>query len=367
MERKQATEILARYRAGTATEQEKVLIEDWLLHGAAGPFDLSEDELLADLLAVRRRLARDLPKKRIIPLWARIAAAASVLVIISLGAYRLLRGEQRPQLAAAILPGSNKAVLTLANGQRIYLNDAKSGALVQTAGIKVIKDKKGQITYVVEKQGPNQLVQYNTTTTPKGGQWHLVLADGTNVWLNAASSLYYPTAFAGKERIVRLTGEGYFEVTKDKTHPFIVQTADENIRVLGTHFNVNTYTNEPSVKTTLLEGSVQVEHGERSVFIKPGEQAVLTNDSLKVKEADTEEVTSWKDGLFIFNDESLESIMRKVARWYDVEIVYRGVSPKKTFWGGVSRYEHVEQLLHKLELTKGVHFKIEGRRIIATP
>jgi len=298
--------------------------------------------------------------------WPWIAAAASVILALGIGSLFLFHSKPARQYSAQqILPGSNKAILTLANGQKINLNDAKSGQLAKSAGIRIIKDKKGQITYVVESK--DQPVQYNSTVTPKGGQWHLILSDGTNVWLNAASSLRYPAAFNGSERRVELTGEGYFEVAKDKKHPFIVETAKENVRVLGTHFNINCYTDEPIVKTTLLEGSVNVFHLMHSVQIKPGEQALLTNNTLTVQEADIEEAVAWKDGRFIFNDEPLASIMRKVSRWYDVDVEYRGVNPQVMFGGTLSRYGELSKLLHKIELTQKVHFKIEGRKIIATP
>ncbi|MCC8423589.1 FecR family protein [Mucilaginibacter sp. UR6-11] len=356
--------LVQRFTDRTATDEE---LEVFIKLANEGKLDAYLTEAMNREAGITEQDEANFPAPvKTVRLWPRYVAAASILLFLSFGAYFLLKPKPTPQLAQnTILPGTNKAILTLGNGQKIDLNDAKNGALVKAAGIRITKDKKGQITYVVENTG--QPAQYNTTTTPKGGQWHLVLADGTQVWLNAASSLHYPTAFNGKERLVELTGEGYFEVAKDKAHPFIVKTAQESVQVLGTHFNINSYADEPSVKTTLLEGSVKVSNAQRSVLIKPGEQAVLVNNDLVVKEADTEEAVAWKEGRFIFNDESLESIMRKVSRWYDVDITYKGVDPKQVFGGTLSRYGELNKLLHKIELTQGVHFKVEGRRIVVTP
>jgi len=366
MEEKDIRLILDKYSAGTATPEEIALLESWhLRYTTPDPAGLSEEDRLETFNQVWANLGQTEAKK-VRPLWPRIAAAASI--IFALGICGVLYFKNKPVqhlLTQQILPGSNKAILILANGQKINLSDASSGNLATAAGIRITKDKKGQITYLVEKGG--QPAEYNTTTTPKGGQWHLVLADGTNVWLNAASSLHYPMAFNGKERKVELTGEGYFEVAKDKAHPFIVQTAQESVQVLGTHFNINAYTSEPSFKTTLLEGSVKVTNAGHSIVIKPGQQAVLKGNLLNIQDADTEEVVAWKEGYFKFNDEPLESIMRKVSRWYDVDVTYQGISPQKTFGGSISRYDNLSQLLHTLELTKDVHFKVEGRRIVATP
>jgi transmembrane sensor len=361
-------ELIQRYLDGSCTPEEKALVESWHLEDFKNSEEtISMQEINAAHEQMRNTIAahtQQQPQTK--KLWPRFVAAASVLLLLSIGAYFVLKPEpQTSQLVKnAIVPGSNKAILTLGNGQQINLNDAKSGQLAKAAGIKITKDKKGQITYIVENTG--QPVQYNTTTTPKGGQWHLVLADGTNVWLNAASSLHYPTAFKGKQREVELTGEGYFEVAKDKTHPFLVKTGTQTVEVLGTHFNINSYVDEPTVRTTLLEGSVRLKANGQTAMLKPGEQATLATQHFKIEGGDIEEAVAWKNSQFIFNDEPLESIMRKVARWYDVDVTYNGINPQKRFGGGAFRYDNIEQLLHQLELTKGAHFKIEGRRIIAT-
>jgi len=236
--------------------------------------------------------------------------------------------------------------------------------------MSVVKDAKGKLEYKPLGSvlaGKGALV-YNRIQVPYGGQYQLELPDGTKVWLNAGSSLRYPVSFTGHERKVELTGEGYFEVAKNKTMPFRVQTSKQVVEVLGTHFNINAYNDDPSVKTTLLEGSVKVTQNTMGTFkmLKPGQQSVLKNNELQVKEADTEEAVAWKNGLFLFNDQSLDEIMHQVSRWYDLQIVFDDVSLKtQRFGGSISRFKNVSQLLQVLESTGSVHFKIEGRRLTA--
>jgi len=270
-----------------------------------------------------------------------------------------------------ILPGGNNAVLTLANGKSINLNQAANGKLRVTAGITVTKQQDGQLVYTVQNNdGKGEYSnELNTVTTPKGGQYQINLPDGTKVWLNAATSLQFPVSFeAVRKREVTLIGEAYFEVAKN-SKPFVVATQNQQVSVLGTHFSVNSYPNENTTKTTLLEGSVVVSltginASERR--LKPNQQSVILNGTLKVKEVDAEEAIDWKNGYFIFNNESLESIMRKVSRWYDVDITVSADEKlmQKEFSGTVSRFSEVGDVLEMLELTDGVHFKVKERRII---
>ena len=281
----------------------------------------------------------------------------------------------------AIIPGGNKAILKLSDGREIVLDSAANGALAQQGNSQVTKTKSGELIYEVTAQnsgGPltthHSPLAYNTIATPRGGQYQLVLADGSKVWLNASSSLRYPTAFTGKERRVELTGEGYFEVAKNASMPFHVQVNQMDVEVLGTHFNINAYDDEAAVKTTLLEGSVKVGQGsmvngqfktENEAMLNPGEQAVLSraHSPFTIDHSpDIDQVMAWKNGLFQFKAAGIEAVLRQAARWYDVEFVYKGNIPEK-FSGQISRSANAEQLLKILELTGKVKFEINGKTI----
>jgi len=379
MEKENAQDILLKYQAGNCTDEEKALVEDWLLYGVTDDIDLNELEILEDLLIIRRRLNIDKPQTETIRLWPRIAAAASVILALSFGGYFILHKNHSQQITKIqprdIGPGGNKAILTLANGTSIVLNSAKNGILAQQGNVLVNKTANGDVVYQAAKSGAgndqNQNI-YNTITTPRGGQYHLVLADGTNVWLNAASSIKYPTAFLGKDRRVEITGEAYFEVIHNAAKPFRVVGGGQTVEVLGTHFNINTYTDEDVVKTSLLEGSVMVSAANTAVMIKPGQQARLFAAGGKqkinvVNDADMDEAVAWKNGFFQFDNENLAGIMRNVSRWYDVDVYYKGNNLQgQLFSGRLSRFKNVSQLLKKLELTGAVHFKVEGKQIIVT-
>lgn len=244
----------------------------------------------------------------------------------------------------------------------------KNGQLAIQGNTEITKTADGDITYrqTADQSGVLSTLAYNTVSTPTGGQYHLLLADGTNVWLNAASSIRYPTAFTRAERKVEITGEAYFEVAHNVAKPFRVQSSRQVVEVLGTHFNVNSYADENETKTTLLEGSVKVTGSSGFKLIKPGQAAVLKGNHLAVAEADVEEAVAWKNGYFKFND-NLEVIMDKVARWYDVSIVYQSKpDPDYTFVGEISRGRNLSEILKIMEYTGKVHFEIEGRRIIVS-
>lgn len=299
------------------------------------------------------------------------SAAAVIFLTLCAGLYyfKSNRTEQlREQAAAAISPGGDSATLTLADGKVISLQTARNGQLAEVSGVKITKTKNGQLVYTVGNT-TSVIASQNTMSTPKGGQYMLILPDGTKVWLNAASALKFPTAFSGTgERKVVLSGEAYFEVAKLKT-PFVVATDKQRVEVLGTHFNINAYPDELQTKTTLLEGSIRVSSLKTGnvVTLSPGEESMLKPDRLDVQKADIERNTDWKNGIFMFKNESLEGIMRKIARWYNVEIVYEQYAPRKeTFSGIVSRYDNVNKVLRRLELTGAVNFKIQGRKIIVS-
>lgn len=297
-------------------------------------------------------------------------AAASIILIGSVGAYyyRVNTTLQRNIFAADITPGKNKATLKLSSGKIISLTDIGKGSITEDMGVSISKTEDGQIVYEANEQTDKNKIQNNTISTPSGGQWQIKLPDGTQVWLNALSSLTYPTSFNGKnERRITLSGEAYFEVSKNEQQPFIVETEKQDVKVLGTHFNVSAYADEPLVKTTLLEGSVQVtQAGNKATYIlKPGEQSELSSAGIKIEEVDAEDAIAWKNGYFIFNNERQESIMQKIARWYDVEVTYADPEAKNvTYLGTVSRFENVSQVLRKFQKTGEVRFEIDGRKII---
>ena len=314
--------------------------------------------------------------------------AATVLLVLSTALYffnnrnsSLKPKDSIPNISRhEITPGGNKATLTLADGSRITLNDSANGEVAKQAGITITKTTDGQLVYTITNVKPatqNVQIAYNTIETPKGGQYQVNLPDGSKVWLNAASSLHYPTRFTGQERKVTLIGEAYFEVTRNSAMPFRVVCNNQVIEVLGTHFNINSYTDEEVIKTTLLEGSIKVTPTNNlspkevaGVMLKPGQQSQITVGgikNIKVINVDTDEAVAWKNGYFTFASENIESIMRKVSRWYDVEIHYEGNITREEFVGSVSKYEKVSEILTTLELTGLVNFKIEGRRITVMP
>jgi transmembrane sensor len=323
-------------------------------------------------------------------LWMRAAAAAIVVLAIGVAGYwfinRITKNEvakndqQVKPTAADIMPGSNKAVLTLADGTVITLDSAANGNLAQQGNSQIIKTKNGGLVYektARNSTGPlttdNSPLTYNMLVIPRGGQYQLTLPDGSKVWLNAASSIRYPVAF-GNERRVELTGEAYFEVAKDARKPFHVVTPTQDVEVLGTHFNVNAYDNEPAVKTTLLEGSVKVVKREtangkqNSVILKPGQQAALEAHSpLTIDHSpDLEQIMAWKNGFILFNKADIKSIMRQVERWYNVDVEFEGDIPQRTFTGGIERSARLSELLRLLEVSK-VKFRIENKKLIVTP
>lgn len=322
--------------------------------------------------------------------WFHIPAAAAILFSAVIGLYLWLKPQHPGQQTAqskiisqdTIVPGGNKAVLTLSDGSRIILDSTPQGTLTKQGNAKVVKLNTATLAYNAGDENSQKIV-YNTLSTPKGGQYQLILPDGTKVWLNASSSIYFPTLFNGKERNVTVTGEAYFEVaTLSPIHtstdgtkgeqskiPFIVKintpSGDSGVvEVLGTHFNIMAYNDESSVNTTLLEGLVKVSIGSLNKILVPGQQSRINKTgSIKVVEADMGEVTAWKNGWFQFNAYDIEKVMRQISRWYDVEIVYEGKIPTGYFSGMISRGNDITQVL-KIMQEGGVRFKIEGRKVV---
>jgi hypothetical protein len=262
-----------------------------------------------------------------------------------------------------IAPGKNGATLTLADGRLVVLDSLGNGVIASQQGAKVVL-QNGQLSYTPAAAN-NEPMSYNTMTTPNGRQFRLTLPDGTQVWLNAASSIRYPTAFTGYERKVEVTGEVYFEVAKNTHMPFRVRVNDRaDIEVLGTHFNVNAYENESSIHTTLLEGSVSIKTAKQQTVIKPGQQAQLTENIKVVDEVDVDKVMAWKNGLFNFDGMDLPYAMRQIARWYNVEVVYEGKTPNITFYGSISRNISLSSLIIGLKGSAGVDMEIKDGKLI---
>lgn len=335
------------------------------------------------------------------------AAAALVLVVLSIGLY-FYSDTRKPNQSVVVEPvlkptivvpskalpqvpekkeeaflakndiaaGANKAILTLGDGTKIILDDAKKGILANQGGNSVLKAAEGEVIYSFLKDDiNNQLAEvkvnrviYNTIETPKGGKFQVKLPDGSKVWLNAASSLRFPTAFIGNKREVVLKGEAYFEVAHDSSKVFQVSARNQVVQVLGTHFNINAYQDEPTVNTTLLEGSVRVSdlRSHTSQLLKPGEQSKLSEQIEVINMKNTNEAVAWKDGYFQFDEADIKTVMRQIERWYDVSIVYEGDLPDYKFGGEIERSLSLLQVLKILEKTK-IHFRLEGREVIVMP
>jgi ferric-dicitrate binding protein FerR (iron transport regulator) len=312
-------------------------------------------------------------EQKVFSLWARIAAAATVILCICGAAFWMLSQQNKEKLTALIappqkqntkiLPGGNHAILTMADGSQIVLDSIQDGNI--SNGTATISKQGGLLVYDGSFSKKNAPIAFNTLITPRGGQYKIVLADGSKVWLNASSSLHFPTSFTGKERDVDLTGEAYFEIAKNKKKPFHVNVNGYRVEVLGTHFDVNAYADEGAIKTSLLQGSVKIKKGNIIGMLKPGQQGVLAKNgtSIEIKKTDMNEVVAWKNGLFQFDGADIKSVMRQIGRWYDVEILYVGKVPDRRFEGKISRDAQLSDVLRILELSN-VKFKVQGKKIL---
>jgi ferric-dicitrate binding protein FerR (iron transport regulator) len=263
-----------------------------------------------------------------------------------------------------IQPGTNRAILTLGDGRTIELDSLKNGNIV-SGNSKIIKQGASLVYDASQLPTKGTAVGFNTLSTPRGGQYNIVLPDGSKVWLNASSSLHFPTAFTGNTREVELVGEGYFEIAANKEKPFYVNVNGMQIEVLGTRFNVNAYANENAIKTSLLSGSVKIKMGNTSSLLKPGQQGIVKKDhnDIEVAKVDVNEAIAWKNGLFQFDNADIKTIMRQISRWYDVEVAYEGKIPDRRFEGKITREAQLSDVLRILELS-GIKFSIQGKEII---
>jgi len=371
-------ELAHRYKNGTITPEERAEFELWLNENNDQPITVpdtyarSEDEAAHRLLnRIHEQIAEPVKVRR---LWPRIAAAASIILAVSVGSFLLLHKPQAQQqvvktTVAPIKPGGNKAILTLGNGQQVILTGAQNGTIATQGNITINKTADGRIAYHAgQAAGPAAELQYNTMSTPRGGRYEAVLADGTHFILDAGSSIRYPVAFTGKDRMVEITGQVYFDVKHDAARPFSVKVKGQVIEDIGTSFNINAYDDEPVIRTTLVEGIIRVTRNSEQANLKPGQQAVTRNgnNNITINQVNTADVIAWKNGQTSFRGESIEEIMRQVARWYDVDIAYEGTPAARHFNGGIARDAELSDLLKILEFNN-IHFKVEGRKIIVKP
>lgn len=378
----EAKQLLNKYDQGNCTAEEKALVERWYLsesYKQTVPEDQDQDDFAAEKIQMWFEISEmsgieNKNKVSRVILWG-TSIAAAVLITISVGSNffktnepELVVKETKPRVYD-INPGGNKAVLTLADGTKIVLDDAVNGTIAEQGGINISKSTDGSIIYdMPELVGNNsEAVLFNTIETPKGGKYQIILPDGSKVWLNSVSSLRFPAIFNGNERNVELKGEAFFEVAKYTNKPFIVKTNDMKVIVTGTQFNVMAYSDENYSATTLVEGSVNVSNLNSNIVLKPGEQ-VVSNEGAKLSKslADVEQNIAWKNGLFQFNDTDMRTVMNQISRWYDVSVEYKGLVPEKHFGGYISRDSKLSQVLKMLELS-GVKFKIEEKKIIVLP
>lgn len=370
MENKDIAVLLQKYKAGNCTAEEKAWLESWYLqHDPGAILELKPQELAADL----QQISAGLPLYKATKtrsLWPRIAVAASILMVLSFGTYFLVhKSATTVQIAnnqiKDIAPGSDKATITLANGKRIVLTGAKNGLLASQGNTSIHMQAGNQVVY--QSAGATSDLQYNTMTTPRGGQHSLTLSDGTQVWLDAASSITYPVAFIGKDRPVKITGQVYFEVAHNAAKPFKVTANGQTVEVLGTHFNINAYPDEPNIKTTLFEGSIKITSNTGQTILKPGQQAQLNQDKINVvSDANMDEAIAWHKGLFEFHNADIQTVMRQLSRWYDVDVSYEGKITDRHFSGKL--YRNVTALTVADILSyKKIHFRIQGKQIIVQP
>lgn len=375
-------ELAYKMKQGGLTDKEQAFFDSWYNDYADDLLELPEgyvrnptvirDRMLAKLK--QRVKAEQTPVVSIF--WLRTAAAASILLCLGLGLYEFTsHKDHSDKLTVAknkvldLPPGSNQATLTLAGGRKIILTNKLQGQIAVQGNTKVQVSAGGAIAYNAANN-TETTIAYNTLSTTRGQQspMPLILSDGTKVWLNAASSITFPTTFNDKNREVKITGEVYFEVIHNADRsPLRIVANGQVVEDIGTRFDINAYEDEPFIKTTLLEGSVKLSARNLVRTLQPGQQAQVKDGMINVmSNANTEKAIAWKNGQFMFDNDNIQYIMRTISRWYNVDVVYSGAIPDYTFGGGVSRFSNVSEVLKMFQLTGNVHFKIDGRKITVT-
>ncbi|MBF4470861.1 FecR family protein [Flavobacterium sp. HJJ] len=376
------TEILAllqKYQNGTLSNEDRDKLDAWYLNKALNSdLQLSENEIESSYEYLKSKLPLH-QERKVISLWPRAAVAASIALLLGTGMFYFTKSKQEVIQVAAkqkeIAPGGNRGILTLSNGKQIILADISAKDTIASEGeeqeVTIKMNADGVITYIINPDADtskNDVNSFNTLSTPTGGQYNIILADGTKVYLNTVSSIKYPTQFNGDKRIVELEGEAYFEVAKNKNKPFIVKSGNQSIEVLGTHFNVHAYNNEAVTKTTLLEGSVAVAYKNQKAVLKPGEQSNVSDNfnKIAIRKVDTEAAIAWKNGRFKFDNADLKTVMKQLERWYGIKVEYRGDVSDVRFNGGTFMNKNLSEVLKVLELSN-IKFKVEGKTIIVYP
>lgn len=389
MNREQLQKLTRKYLSGAASDQEKNDLHQWYDKAGSNledPIYIDKPKANADIRSeifqkIKLRVF-DKPEisytKKVF--FYRAGTAAAFLIAFGIAFFLLQKADkgivQVKHNIEVVLPGSNTATLKMSDGKEIDLGAVAKGELLAGYNLRIVKAEAGRLIY--SRNDKNQKTSLNgkppvpifsTVTTPRGGQYQIDLPDGTKVWLNAESSLKFPVSFSNeKERLVELTGEGYFEVEHDKTRPFKVISDAQCVTVLGTHFNINTYGDENVTKTTLVKGSVNVQSllpkNNDKRILKPGQQSIVAHGkAIEISKANIEEVIAWKNGAFVFDNEPIQSVMKKLSRWYNVDVEYKGTPTDELFVGKISKYSNVEKVLDLLELTGKVKFKIKERSI----
>lgn len=381
MTHQELEKLYARCTSGECTPEEQKLFEEY-----RDSFDLSDIPwipVFGDENSIEEKLKKDLQKRLhktkangIRPFYW--AAAAFIIFLLGGVLYSLkyfaANNNDLHGFANNIKHGSNKATLTLSDGRTIALDDSKKGKVSTQNNVSVDKDKNDRVIYKRDGSKDVHFTQtFNVMTTPRGGKYELILSDGTKIWMNAATSIRFPVDFTGNERIVELSGEAYFEVVHNTAKPFKVVSKGQVVQVLGTHFNINAYPDEEAIKTTLLQGSVKVSANgssspsdKNTLIIKPNEQSIFKNDQLSSITIDSDEVIAWKNGVILFKNADIKHIMRQIARWYDVEVVYEGHITEDTYNGEISRNADIAEVFKILKLSD-INLKIDGRKIIVSP
>lgn len=380
MDSQQAKALLQKYQSGNCTPEESEWVETWYkvlvdtgdLQWEEGEKDWVQQSIEARIMKqVNASTEKEKTRFFISPryIWW---AAASLIFLLGAFSYVMLfntAGDSVEMVkvipAEVKAPASNKAVITLSNGQKVYLDSTVNGALAIQGNVELVKLPGGKITYTEAAGKQNGELAYNTLFNPKGSKViNIILADGSKVWLNAGSGLTYPVLFVGNQRRVSINGEAYFEVAPDLSKPFFVHNGKMDVQVLGTHFNVNSFEDDDDkTKVTLLEGSVKILNGNITGFLKPGQQALVNHEIKVINEVDLHKVMAWKNGYFQFDKASLQSVLKQISRWYDVDVVYEGENQKREFVGEMERDLSLTEVLKILEINK-VHFEVVGKKLI---
>lgn len=369
--RKDIKDILERIESGLYEEQEELVAKFWLFN-----FKSSELEAVpeAELEEISQHIWNQLqpniakPVRKLYP-WSRVIPIAAAILLVAFGFYfyyasQSLVPKDKIYIANDVQPGYNGATLTLADGRQVKLTELFNGTITQESGINITKSADGLLIYELNGDGAEEHSQ-NTLSTSNGETFQVQLPDGSNVWLNSASSLTYSTKLVQDgQRKVKLTGEAYFEVVKDNSRPFIVDVGQQKIKVLGTHFNIESYGNNTDIKTTLLEGSIKLSFEEENVIVKPEQQVKWDSNKFLIKKVDINEVTAWKNGYFRFSATPLIDVMKKIARWYDLEIDYTEVPTDVKIDAVIRRDNKLSSVLFAIEESAGIKLGLEGRRLI---